>query len=80
MNWIALELGDRLAELAPLLHISDREVQSPLGDTDGLRADGDPGVVEGAQGDLQPVAHRADPPVIRNPHMIEEQLAGRAAP
>ena len=52
----ALEVGDPLAELLALLDVRDGLVERALRDADGLGADGDPGVVERAQGDLQPVA------------------------
>ena len=76
----ALELGDPLAELPALLDVGQRVVERALGDADGLRADGDPGVVEGAQGDLQTVADVADPAVVADPAPGRGAARGWASP
>ena len=72
----ALEVGDPLAELLALLDVVEGDVEGALGEPDGLRADGDPGVVQGAEGDLQALARRADDPVARDAHVVEVELAG----
>src|SRR4051812_44212899 len=74
-----LEVGDALTELLALLDVGDRLVERALRDPDGLRADGDARVVEGAQGDLEPVADLADDAVAGQADIVEVQLAGRAA-
>jgi hypothetical protein len=59
-----------------LLDVGHGLVERPLGDADGLGADRDAGVVEGAQGDLEP---SPDAPIIRSPGMravVEVQLTG----
>ena len=75
----ALELADGLAELLALLDVAQRVVQRALRDADRLGADGDAGVVEGAQRDLQALALGAHEPVGRDARVGEVQLAGRAA-
>ena len=75
----ALEVGDRLAELAPLPDVRERLVERPLGDADGLGADGDAGVVERREGDLQPGADLADDAVAGDAGAVEDELAGGAA-
>ena len=76
----ALELGDRLAELLALLDVAERVVQRALGDADGLRGDGDAGVVQGPHRDLEAGALRADHPVAGDADVVEVELAGRASP
>jgi hypothetical protein len=48
-----LEVGDGFSELLAVGNIVQREVEGTLGDPDGLCADGDARVVEGAQCELQ---------------------------
>ena len=75
----SLEVGDRLAELLPLLGVGQRVVDRALRDADGLGGDGDPGVVEGAHRGLEAGALLADHPVGGDPDLVEVDLAGGAA-
>ena len=68
-----------VAELLALLGVVEREVERALGDADGLRGDGDPGVVEGLHRGLEPGALVADHPVGGDAHVVEVDLAGGAA-
>ena len=61
------------------LRVVEGEVERALGDADGLGGDGDPGVVEGLHRGLEAGALLADHPVGGDPHVVEVDLARRAA-
>ena len=54
LNWIALELVDRLAELPALARVGDGVVGRALGDPDGLRGGAQARALERAQRDRRP--------------------------
>ena len=60
MNWIALELVDRLPELAALARVGDGVVGRALGDPDGLGGGAEARALERAERDAQALADLAD--------------------
>ena len=74
-----LVIGDRLSELLTILDVGQGVVERALSDADGLRGDRDSGVVEGAQGDLQPLPGLADDAVTGQADVVEEELSGGRA-
>ena len=79
MNWMPWKSAIALAELVALLDVGDGGVERALRDAERLRADGQPGVIEGAQRGLEAGARLADDPVGRDRAVLEVDLAGRAA-
>lgn len=69
-----------LAELLALLDVGRGLLEGALGDADGLRADGDASVVEGAQRDLETLAGCADDAVAGDPDVVEDQARGWGCP
>jgi hypothetical protein len=74
----ALKIGDWLGELFPFLDVVDRCVERALGETDHLRADADPPLVQRLDGDLVSLADFTEYVPTRNVTVLEQQLA-RAA-
>ena len=79
MNWIALELVDRLAELPALARVGGGVVGRALGDPDGLGGDAEARVVERAERDGEALALGADQVLVRDADVVEDRLAGRRA-
>src|SRR5439155_23093551 len=75
----ALRFGYPPTELPALLDVGQRSVEGALGDTERLRADRQPGVVERAQRGLEAATRRADDAVGRDRAVGEVDRAGRAA-
>src|SRR5262245_59933334 len=73
-----LELGDRFAELFPLLDVADRRVERPARETEHLRADADPSLVHRLDRNLVTLARLAEQGGAQHAAVIEQQLA-RAA-
>src|SRR5262249_21578814 len=73
-----LELGDRLAELVPLLRVPDGVIQRALREPDHLRADADPTLVERFDRDLVSLPGFAEHVLRGYAAILEEQLAGAA--
>src|SRR5207244_10267971 len=76
LNRLVLRDGDveRLADL----RVVARLFESRAPDADGLRGDADAAAVEGAHGDLEPLALLAEAVGDRDFHVLEEDGAGRA--
>ena len=67
------------AEGLALLHVGRRVVDRALGDADRLGADGGPAAVERVHGDGEALPLLADAVRRRHAHLVEDDLAGRAA-
>ena len=74
----ALKVGDRLAELLPLLRVRDGVIERALREADHLRADADAPFVERFDRDLVAAAHFAQHVRARHAAVFQQQLA-RAA-
>ena len=73
----ALELGDRLAELAPGPGIVDGGLERRLQDADRERGDPDPALVEHAHHHVEAAVLGTEPGVLRQLDAIEAQRADR---
>src|SRR5438309_5251122 len=71
-----LELGDRPAELPPLLRVSDRDFERRAAEPDRERADSDASFVENPFDIVEGVAVAADPIGRRNATILEHELRG----
>ncbi len=71
----SLEVGDRLAELFPLLGIGGRLLQRAAGQPDHLRADADAALVQRLDGNFVALADLPHHIRFRDPAVIQDQLA-----
>src|SRR5207248_7779455 len=68
------KVPDGLPERLPLLRVRERVLEAGPADPHRLRGDPDAPAVEGGEGDLEPLAHLAEPLVVPNPDVPEHEL------
>ena len=75
-----LELADRLLEDDALPGVARRDVDAGLREADRARGDAEAAVLDRVHRDLEALALLADEGVLRHPHLVEDELAGRERP